>query len=183
MAPTLREPGLPRHQLTREDLEDKPARDYEATWGTWAGREEAFYVACAEHVGSLDRDAFVRVVDEPGAALLSAATLAYEAVATPKLAPRLVLNREMGVVTAAGGVGVTTYSRYDSLFLTDDLHRLLGQFMDEPLAVVVERLSREHEIEIPESLLLELSCTASSFRRTKRRRRLHEDSSPRASNA
>jgi hypothetical protein len=111
VAPTLREPGLPRHQLTREDLEDKPARDYEATWGTWAGREEAFYVACAEHVGSLDRDAFVRVVDEPGAALLSAATLAYEAVATPKLAPRLVLNREMGVVTAAGGVGVTWCAR------------------------------------------------------------------------
>jgi Fe-S-cluster containining protein len=155
--PELMEPNLPRDTLTREDLEDLPPRDYEGLWGTWMGREEAFYQECAKQVGALDRESFVRLVDEgAGALLLAATTAAYEPVAAPRLAPRLVLNREMRVIPAAGGVGVTTYSRYDSLFLTDDLYQLLGQFSDEPVALVIDRLQREHGVEIPESLVLEL---------------------------
>jgi Fe-S-cluster containining protein len=155
--PSLVEPSLPRHALTREDLEDKPARDYERTWGTWVHREEALYVACAEKVRSMGREEFARVVDDAGGtALLRAAEAAYAAVASPELAPRLVRNDDMRVVPAAGGVGVTTYSRYDSLFLTQDLYDLVGQFRDEPLGAEVERLEREHDVEIPASLLLEL---------------------------
>jgi Fe-S-cluster containining protein len=155
--PSLVEPSLPRHALTREDLEDRAPREYAQTWGAWLGREEVFYVACASRVEAMGREEFSRVVDDTGGRpLLEAAQVAYEAVSAPTLLPRLVRSRDMRVVPAAGGVGVTTYSRYDSLFLTQDLYDLLGQFTDEPLADVVLRLQREHGVDIPESLLLEL---------------------------
>jgi Fe-S-cluster containining protein len=157
VAPHLVEPDLPRNLLTRDDLEDKPPGDYARIWQDWAGREEAFYVECKKRVDALDKDEFSRRVDDAaGKELLCAAAKAYEAVTAPKLGPRLVRRRDMRVVPAAGGVGVTTYSRYDSLFLTQDLYDLLGQFNDEPLDDVVARLSREHDVEIPRELLLEL---------------------------
>jgi Fe-S-cluster containining protein len=157
VAPELVEPDLPRNRLTLEDLEDKPASDYARTWQGWAGREEEFYVACARRVATLERDDFERQVDdEVGQSLLAKAVAAYDAVAAPKLAERLVLNPDMRVVPAEGGVGVATYSRYDSLFLTRDLYELLKEFKDERLSSVVARLAREHDVEVPESLLLEL---------------------------
>lgn len=154
------EPNLPRMRLTQEDLEDLPPSDadYASYWGTWVGREEAFYVECAKLVASLGRDEYARVVDDAGGNdLLAMAAAAYEAITRPKLATSLVRNPELRVVPAAGGVHVTSYSRYDPLFLTQDLYEALGALRPgEPTSVGLERLRTEHEVELPESLLLEM---------------------------
>jgi hypothetical protein len=157
--PALRDPDLPRMKLTREDLEDRPPAEttYAGTWGAWVGREEDFYRKCADRVRSLERADFECLVDEPGRALLAAAVESYDAVTQPKLLPRLKLNPDMRIVPAPGGVGVTTYSRYDSLFLTEALYEALGHFSGEDsVEVVLERLRRDHDVELPTSLLLEL---------------------------
>jgi hypothetical protein len=157
VAPELVEPDLPRNLLTKDDLEDKPPGDYARIWKSWAGREETYYVECHRCISALGRDEFSRLVDEgAGKELLSSVVTAYEALTSPKLAARLVRSKTMRAVPTAGGAFVTTYSRYDSLFLTQDLYDLLGQFTDEPLETVVARLSREHEVAIPRELLLEL---------------------------
>jgi len=52
---------------------------------------------------------------------------------------------------------VTTYSRYDPLFVTQDLYDALGEFTAaETTAEVLERLRREHDVDLPEALLLEM---------------------------
>jgi hypothetical protein len=154
------EPDLPKNRLTREDLEDRPPRDaeYARAWGDWVGREEAFYVACANQVRALDEAAFEGLVGGgQGADLLRAVASAHEGATELKLAPRLVLNPDMGVAPASEGVGVTTYSRYDSLFLSEALHDALKHFSgEETVDVVLEKLQKEHDVELPRAVLLEL---------------------------
>jgi Fe-S-cluster containining protein len=159
-APGVSEPFIPRNVLTREDLEDRPPSDadYARSWGDWSGREEELYVKCADHVRALGRGDFAREVDDAtGRELLAAMKARYGDVTEPKLSPRLVLNRDMRVVPGVGGVGVTTYSRYDALFLTQDLYDALAQFTGEDsVETVLERLQRDHDIDLPKELLLEL---------------------------
>ena len=151
---------LPRNRLTREDLEDKPPKDedYAAAWGTHVGYEEAFYVECAKLVEGLGRDELARIIDETGGTkLLEEITTRYDTATQPTLAPKLVLNREMRVTPAPGGLGVTTYSVYDPLFLTQDLYDALALFQaDESTQDALERLKRDHDLELPESLLLQM---------------------------
>ncbi len=146
--------------LTREDLEDRPPTDadYAAFWGNWVGREEAFYVECASLVESLGREEIARVVDDAGGReLLAEAVARYDAVTRPTLAASLVLNKELRKAPAPGGVTVTSYSAYDPLFLTQDLYDALSLFSaEEPTQAGLERLRREHEVDLPESLLLEM---------------------------
>ena len=154
------EPNLPRMRLTAEDLEEKPPleADYASFWGTWLGHEEAFYLECASIVGSLGKDEYARVVDDAGGKeLLALASAAHDAITRPVLASKLVRNAELRVVPAPGGVHVTSYSRYDPLFLTQDLYDALGELRaDETTAAGLERLKAEHDVELPESLLLEM---------------------------
>lgn len=153
------EPDTPRNVLTREDLEDRPPSDaeYARFWREWVGREEGFYVECARRVRALTREDFARLVDPGGAELLAAALARHADVTLPRLATRLVLNPDMRVVPGAGGVAVTTYSRYDSLFLSQDLYDALSQFTGrEPVKIVLERLRREHDVDLPGDLLLHL---------------------------
>jgi hypothetical protein len=160
VAPETCEPDTPRNLLTREDLEDRPPgdADYLRYWGGWAGREESFYVECARRVRELSREDFARIVDDAGGReLLEEATRRHGDLTQPRLAARLVLNPAMRVVAGAGGVAVTTYSRYDSLFLSQDLRDALALFTkDEPVDDVLERLRRDHDVDLPKELLLDL---------------------------
>jgi Fe-S-cluster containining protein len=155
-------PDLPRTKLTREDLEDRPPTDadYASHWGDWIGREEEFYVGCAALVEGLDEAAIARVVGRSGGdELLRDATTRYDVVANPKIHARLTLNPALAVTPAeaGGGVGVTSYSAYDPLFLTQDLYDALKEFSGKELVTeVLARLRRDHDVELPESLLLEM---------------------------
>lgn len=161
VCPDAREPVPPRTKLDVEDLEDRPPRAevYEKFWGGWAGREEEFYVACFEHVRDLSRDEFAALVDDREEGKEALATLAstYEAVTKPKLLPLLVVNPELKKDRVEGGVAVASYSRYDVLRLSDDLMAVLGELEpDEPVDLMIGRMKRDHDVDVPPDLLLEL---------------------------
>ena len=159
IAPELVEPALPRDRLTREDLEDRAPSDemYARYWGAWAGREEEFYIECARRVRALDRDEMGRVDGGAGSELLAEFRARYQGATAPKLAPHLTLNPDMLVVRADGGVGVTTYSDYDPLFLSEALFDALAYFAGtDPVPAVLERLRTEREVDLPPALLLHL---------------------------
>lgn len=81
----------------------------------------------------------------------------YRRVASPVLPERLTLNPDASLQPAEGGVLAVTFSRYEPVLLSPDLHEVLKQFgPDETVAEVRARLLREHEVEIPEGMLLEL---------------------------
>jgi hypothetical protein len=159
--PTVDEPKLPPVQMTVEDLEDRPPppAEYARYWGAWLGREEAFYVACAERVEQLDEPAFARLIaaSPKAAELLSTLRERYAALVVPPPAARLVLNRKMTAKPIPGGALMTSYSPCDPLFMSTGLAHMLGSLReDEPFADALGRLEREHGVTIPAELVTKL---------------------------
>jgi hypothetical protein len=63
----------------------------------------------------------------------------------------------MLVLKSAAGVGVSTYSRYDSLVLSDALYEALTEFSGhDPALTVLSRLRDTQGVELPPELLLEM---------------------------
>jgi hypothetical protein len=146
-------------RLTREDLEDRPPDDaaYAQAWGSWVGREVDFYVECARRASAMSPAEAASFQGPQTGALLEEIKSLHAQVTQPRLAARLALSADMIVEPGEGGVGVTTYSRYDSFFLSDGLYEALKMFThEETVAAVLDRLRRDHGIELPESLLLQM---------------------------
>jgi Fe-S-cluster containining protein len=155
VAPELEEPAVPHGTLTVEDLEDRPPAAYAAHWGAWQGREAELYARCHEVIAALDRPAFAAIVD--GTELLGEVEARHVAATAPALAERLTLNPDLTLQPVEGGVVVSTYSRYEPMLLSDALYAVLQQFTEaERVTDVLHRLSRDHEVELPDGLLLSL---------------------------
>jgi Fe-S-cluster containining protein len=152
--PSLGEPPGARGELTMEELEDRPppAASYAAWWGAWEGREEAFYVACHDLVRGLGPGDVERLVGLDALAEVEAARRQLLSDALPE---RLRLNAP--VQTVADGVLVASYSRYEPIKLTEGLHEVLAELGPrETVAEVRARLLRDHGVELPDAVLLEL---------------------------
>jgi Fe-S-cluster containining protein len=159
LAPELQEPEVARGILTREDLEDRPPSesDYASYWGAWLGREDELYLRCHEVIAGIDRVAFERLLGDDGKTRLANVEAKHAVLLAPVLAERLALNPELLVQNVDGGVIVTGYSRYEPMYLSGPLHEVLGQFSARERVVdVLARLKREHDVELPDGLLLSL---------------------------
>ncbi len=157
LAPTLVQPPRPGDQMSLEELEDRPPTDadYASFWGEWQGREEEFYRAAHALVGSLSREDVARIADD--AADLRALEAAHHRLGAPVLPERLVLDLYRPPVHVEGGVVVGTYSKYEPVKLTPDLFEVLRELRaDETVAEFRARLLRDHEVDVPEALLIEL---------------------------
>jgi hypothetical protein len=158
VGPSTWEPSVARGKLTREDLEDRPPEAYARMWQGWEGREEDFYVECARRVSAMKPEEARGILeDEEGRAIEAEVRSIYERLRQPELASRLALSPDLVVERGETGVGVTSYSRYDSFFLSTALYEALGKFTHaEPVCAVLERLKREQGIELPPGLLLQM---------------------------
>ncbi len=159
LAPDAVPEGVKPGTLTREDLEDRPPGDetYAKMWGPWAGREEELYRAAHAHVGALSGDDVSRISGDRGAELLAAFSAAHDEAVAPVLRATLRKNPDMDESPADGGVTVATYSSYDPVHLTADLWAIVGLFDGaSPVADVRARLRTEHDVVVPDELLLEL---------------------------
>jgi Fe-S-cluster containining protein len=159
------EPNIPPLELTIEDLEDRPPSEaeYASYWGEWVGREEEFYLDCHTFVSALGPADLDRILEEEadqrGNELLAELERRHDALSAP-IAERLIPNPNMRVTKAVppqSGFIVTTYSSFDSQNLTPDLFDVVHQFNEnETVAEVRARLQIEHDLEIPDELLLSL---------------------------
>lgn len=160
VASGLTEPTGRANELTLEELEDRApeALRYTSFWREWEGREEAFYEACHDCIAALSRDDFDRILaGDDHDRNVTALEKSYRRITAPELPERLVLNPTMSLQPAQDGVLATTYSRYEPVMLTTTLHEVLGEFSSrETVAEVKERVAREHDITIPDAMLLEL---------------------------
>ena len=159
--PDAAEPSFPRMRLTLEDLEDRGANDddHAACWGEWVGREEEFYVRAFELVRDLAPDAVTALLadDERAASLAKELGAHHDAITTPRLAARLIMNPDLRAtpVGAEGAMAVTTYSAYDPMLLIKELWDVLPEFRaDETVTETKARLDKEKDVEIGDDLLL-----------------------------
>ena len=158
LAPTLAEPPRPLDQMSLEELEDRPPTpaDYASFWGEWQGREEAFYLQTHALVASLSSGDFDRIV---GAAPpeLTAVEEALRRVREPVLPRRLVLDLYRPPLPVTDGVIVSSYSKYEPIKLTPALFEVLRELRaDETVDEFRARLLRDHEVDVPQAMLLEL---------------------------
>lgn len=146
--------------MTLEELEDRapPEATRAAMWKEWRGREAEFYVRCFEQVRGLSRGGFEELArDAAHGERLGRLERAREVMLRPSLPERLAPNPEMSVEENEGGVLAVTYSRYEPLMLTRDLFEVVRAFSyAETVSEVRARLLREHEVEVPEELLVGL---------------------------
>jgi Fe-S-cluster containining protein len=160
LIPGHHEPKPLEGSLTLEELEDRgpPEATYAALWKAWAGREEDFYVKCFEHVRSLGREGMEPIASRPEMVeRLRDVEEAREKLVRPTLPERLAPNPEMTSAETSDGVLVSTYSTYEPLMLTRELFELVHMFgPDRTVAEVRAEVLREHDVEVPEALLVAL---------------------------
>jgi hypothetical protein len=159
--PAVAEPQIPHLKITVEDLEDRPPNDadYARYWGKWVGKEEAFYLACAEAVRGLGREGFARIVDASVTVRDCHAQLMahYDKIARPDAPATLVPNPRMRAANIDGTMAVTTYNPCDSYGLPKDVYDALQSFEpDVPVKKIVKRLKQKKGIEIGAELLADL---------------------------
>jgi hypothetical protein len=157
IAPSLIEPQRPVHQMSLEELEDRPPTDadYAAFWGEWQGHEEELYERTYELVAGLSQDDALRLAgaDEE----LRALEAAYERLRAPVLPEKLRLHLYRAPITTDDGVIVGTYSGYEPIKLTPALFEVLRELRtDETVAEYRARMLRDHQTDVPEEMLLEL---------------------------
>ena len=158
LAPTLAEPRRPFDQMSLEELEDRPPTDadYASFWGEWQGREEAFYREAHALVAGLSREAFDQLVgaETPELAALEAA---LGRVRAPVLPRRLALDLYQPPLPVADGVIISTYSKYEPIKLTPALYDVLRELRpEETVDAFRARMLRDHEVDVPEAMLLAL---------------------------
>jgi Fe-S-cluster containining protein len=157
LAPSLLEPPRPDDQMSLEELEDRPPtdEDYASFWGEWRGREEDLYRAAHALVAGLSREEYARIVAD--ADDLRALEAAHRRLLSPPLPERLVLDLYRPPIPVDDGVVVGSYSKYEPIKLTSGLFEVLRELRpDETVADFRARLLREHEVDVPESILVEL---------------------------
>ncbi|MEO7330034.1 MAG: hypothetical protein ABI193_15775 [Minicystis sp.] len=158
LSPTLGEPASPNGQLSLEELEGLPPAksDYQHYWRGWEGREEELYLAAHARVSALrpgDLESIVGV-SPPDLAEVEGA---YRRLTAPVLPERLVLNPDASLTPVPDGMLAVTFSRYEPVLLSPDLHEVLKELRaDETVVDFQARLLRDHAIAIPDAMLLGL---------------------------
>lgn len=146
--------------LSLAELEERAPDDatYGRYWGTWAGREEEFYVACHERVRAMTREEYKKIVDDSPAGRERLEKLT-DALAQLRVAPtvpeRVALNKRLRVLPVEGGVVMTMpYNSYDSIKIEPELYDVLKAFTnDTTVADTRKKLAEEQGIELEDALL------------------------------
>lgn len=128
-------------------------RMYRQLWGEWTGREEEFYLACAELVRPLEWDDVLRVAG-PRLAILSALVRQRYDKLTSDAVPdnlRMSLVRIEGFEN--GKYKTVAYSAFDPLRMSPELVSLLPHFDGRPTAEVLEELRSQRGIRVDPALV------------------------------
>ncbi|HEY4001236.1 MAG TPA: hypothetical protein VGO93_20360 [Candidatus Xenobia bacterium] len=129
--------------LEATDLTGKPVSHYGRLWGTWAGRERAWFEACGRLVENLSAEEVLHI-GGPEAILHLQCLKARQAALAERRLPALVRVGQFTVQYVDGEtMQIMTYSPQDGLTLQADLVRLLPAFNVAPLAAVRRQAAQQ----------------------------------------
>jgi hypothetical protein len=135
-----------------------PAEEYDARWGSWAGREEALYRACHRYVQRLGPSDVDALLGLDGVLARRALSRAIDAATSARLPPVLRLSPEATVVWLGdGSVALARHSPLEAVVLPGAAYRLLVRFTGaSPVPDVRARLRAEEGADLADEVLLEL---------------------------
>jgi len=126
-----------------------------AGWGPWLGREEAFYVACAEKVAALSWAEVVRICGAPVAALAEVTSAAHRALQIKQLPRRMKVNWGNFYFVDGAAFGgkpdrYLSYDWYDHVELPRSLSVALMLFKgDQDTALVLRKAEEQGAVFTP----------------------------------
>jgi len=112
-----------------------------ALWGSWAGRAEDFYRACAARVATLDVPALLAVCGQEVHLRVKLTRAAWARLADSEPPPRLKMGSLVLLRSSREKQRVSTYSAFDPLEMPravfDALHYFDGRTVEEARAAIV----------------------------------------------
>jgi hypothetical protein len=129
---------------------------YRRDWGTWLGKERAFYIECARLVSKLTWKDVLRHGGTEVAGRARIARHVYAQLSSRSL-PRTARSNSFQIVDM--GVDYTRvvgYSPYDPLDLPNELVPLLARFDGRPTRKVVAALDKDSGVELDADLIRKL---------------------------
>jgi hypothetical protein len=148
-------PGTKRSSLDPSELDGGRAADYDARWGAWKGREEAYFGACAEIVAALSPAEVLAVAGARARVAAAAAKQGYEALVSTRL-PTALRAGSFSVRVGPENVYLNGYSGSDELEAPRILLDILPYFDGRPLDATLEHIEEELGVKLERDLILKL---------------------------
>lgn len=143
--------------ISLADLDgDNDARARQLRWGAWFGREEEYFLRCAELAATLELEAVLALAGPRLSLLAERARSAYHTLSVRHVPERLVLGTVQLQHEAPGRVRAGSYLGTDPTVMPVTLASALLAFDGQPTHDVNAQLARSHGITLSASLLQRL---------------------------
>lgn len=138
---------------TKHPIRDKGLDDLEFSWGEYTGREEAFFIRCAELVEVLDWDQLYAVIGPRSRILYKNLHTAYHKLTVPSLPATLTTSQFTIAHQTPEDISLLTHSIYDPMILPRQTFDLLRYFDGRSVEAIKAQILADHDLEIPDELL------------------------------
>jgi hypothetical protein len=129
---------------------------YSKLWGQWAGRETAFYQACAELVEPLSWERVESICGPRVRVLAGLVRDAYGNLTSDAIPERLKLGAIRLVAGAEGKLRIAAYSEFDPLLIPHKLAAVLGYFDGRPTEDALTAILSEQGLSLQPALVRRL---------------------------
>jgi hypothetical protein len=126
---------------------------YRKLWGEWAGREIAFYQACAALVEPLSWERVQGICGPRVRVLADLVRDAYENLMSDAIPDRLKLGGVRLEWVAEGGLCITAYSEFDPLLISRKLAAVLPYFDGRPTEDALAAILSEQGLSLAPALV------------------------------
>jgi hypothetical protein len=131
-------------------------REYEASWGTWAGREKEFYDKAAAMVSALSWSQVLEICGPQVALCLRDMNSKRQCRDTPDV-PVALLTRKLEVIKHGEPTVLATYSQTDPLAVPEALLSALQYFRGQPVETAIEEIAEGLGIKLDAALIARLA--------------------------
>jgi hypothetical protein len=143
--------------LTPAQLEDRPDRERQRRlWGRWFGREQEFYIQCAQLVEPLSWNKVVEICGSQAGIQVALTRNAYEKLVSVDIPPALKVGSFQLVQITSGTSRVRSYSELDPLDVPAAVMETLGYFDGRPTEQALQAIAIEKAIQLDPSLVRKL---------------------------
>jgi hypothetical protein len=148
-------PDAKRSSVDPAELDGQRGAHYDARWGSWKGREEEFFRACAELVDEMSPGEVLAVAGARARLAAAAVKRGYQALVSEQIPPALRTG-SFSTHLGADKVLLQGYSGMDPLSAPRLMLDILPYFDGGPLDETLDRIEQELGVRLESDLVRKL---------------------------